>query len=62
MPGLNREPTNLKSQNNEKHRRDDMSRLASGRNVQWSAEGATSCVHRRVQNPVNLFSLRSRKV
>ena len=42
-----------------KHRRDGMSRLASSRNVQWSAEGATNCVYSRVQNYVNLSCLRS---
>ena len=42
-----------------KHRRDGMSRLASSRNVQWSAEGATKCVYPRVQKQVDLDSLRS---
>ena len=36
-----------------------MSRLASSRNVQWSAEGATNCVYPRVQEQVDLSSLRS---
>ena len=36
-----------------------MSRLASSRNVQWSAEGATSCVYPRVQKQVDLSTLMS---
>ena len=40
-------------------RREGMSRLASSRNVQWSAEGATNCVYPRVQTQVDLYSLRS---
>ena len=32
------------------HRRDDMSRLASSRNVQWSEEGATKLVYPVAQN------------
>ena len=36
-----------------------MSRLASSRNVQWSAEGATNWVYSKVQDLVNVSSLRS---
>ena len=42
-----------------KHGRDGMSLLASNKNVQWSAEGATNFVYHRVQNHMNLSSLRS---
>ena len=41
------------------NRRDDMSRLASSRNVQWSAEGATIYVYPRTQNQLKLPSPRS---
>ena len=44
-----------------KHRRDGMSRLASSRNVQWSAEGATNFVYPRVQKQVDLSRFRSGK-
>ena len=42
-----------------KHRRDGMSILASSRNVQWSAEGATKSLYSRAYNLVNLSGLRS---
>ena len=43
-----------------KHRRDGMSRLASSRNVQWSAEGATNSIISWAHNLVNLSSLTSK--
>ena len=36
-----------------------MSPLASSRNVQWSAEGATNWIYSRAQDKVNLSSFRS---
>ena len=43
-----------------KHRRGRMSRLASSRNVQWSAVIVTIYVYSKAQNHLNLSSLRSR--
>ena len=40
-----------------KHRRYGISRLASKKIVQWSAEGATVRVYFRAQNHLNLSSL-----
>ena len=42
-----------------KHRHDGMSRLASSKNVQWSAEDASNWVYSRTQDLVNLFRLGS---